>query len=104
MQMGLSAHTGEGPRISFCVKGEDPRTSNIFRPRLVKVGEDPSTSGFFSFSLVLLTGMLRAMSASHMLHCSAVLAVKLSSFLSFLVYKGRGPKNLGIGSLLPHAP
>ena len=32
-QVGLSAHTGEDPRTSFGVKGEDPRTSNIFRER-----------------------------------------------------------------------
>ena len=73
---------GEDPRTSSGVKGEDPSTSNIFRP-IQGSGERTQVPHFLFFLASRIDWLVRAPRASHMLHCSAVLAVKLSSVLLF---------------------
>ena len=79
----MLVYEGEDPRTSVGVKGEDPRTSNICRPIQGK-RERTRVPHFLFFLASFIDWLVRAPHASHMLHCSAVLAVKLSSFLSFL--------------------
>ena len=73
---------GEDPRTSSGVKGEDPSTSNIFSP-IQDSGERTQVPHFLFFLASRIDWLVRAPRASHSLHCSAVLAVKLSSVLLF---------------------
>ena len=64
-------------------------------PKDLNSGRGPEYLKFLFFLASLIDWHVRALSASHMLHCSAVLAVKVSSFLFFCV-KGEDPRTSNI--------
>ncbi len=61
-------------------------------PKDLNSGRGPKYLEFLFFLASLIDWHVRASYASHMLHCSAVLAVKLSSFLFFCVNQGEDPR------------
>ena len=64
--------------------GRGPKDLNSGRgPKYLNFGRGPKYLKFLFFLASLIDWHVRASNASHMLHCSAVLAVKLSSFLFF---------------------